>query len=199
MPTLRSLTDVARYDGRFFVDAVVPALSSAGFTERMALLLSEPAFAFGEVDDAAVVIEGTDDDVNNLFAGKRTSSLRVRGHASSLRALLLALRPQADTRKQGTRELGTEASAPALRKKRDRVRTADGRYIKGTREGATTTTKSAAPAAASTLLAPPKTAPTDRTSFALQNFAAWLDAGLRRVDASDDDFIVVEAGEASRG
>lgn len=222
MPTLRPLTEVTRSDGRFFVDAVVPALRAAGFAGPVALRLREPDFAFGDVAAAVLVVEGAQAELEHLLTGKQKKELSakdkltregdvptilVRAPASALRALVRAVRPAASTKRGPAREVAVEASAPALqaaRKKRDRVRTADGRYIKGSRPGGP-----AGPSARSstTSVAPPpgrvvgeaRSGATDRVSFALQNLAAWIEAGLARAgDAGDDEVLTLVPGDVRR-
>ena len=206
MPTLRPLTEVVRYDNRFVADAVVPALRALGFEGTVALA----------PDDADVVITGTVADLDALFAGKQKTELSaldklkaakrtnhatlvIRGRASMLRALVRALSPRASAVKGASKEIGAEASAP-IKKKRDRVRTISGRYIKGARAGASTSSASTmAPALPAGAIGAEARAPADRTGFALQNLMAFVDAGLQRAgDVDDNALLAVLPGEVRR-
>jgi hypothetical protein len=161
-----------------------------------------------------VVLEASHAQIDALLAGKQKTELSaldklkahkrgpvesgvsIRGTAGVLRELARALRAPAPTSPPKTREIAAEASAPPLVKKRDRVRTADGRYIKGARRGAAR----AAPAPSLSSLAPAAVASTDRVAFALQNLRAFLEAGLARAaDASDDVLLTLHPGEVLRG
>ena len=219
MPTLRPLTDVARPDAKFFVDTILPALTAAGFGGVVALVLSDGAHAVahGErahASNADVVIEGTAADLAALLAGKTElsaldklkaqkkgvrSTLAVRGKPAALRALVDALAPKHEKRATA-REIGAEAGA-IKGKKRDRVRTIDGRYIKGMRSGATKERAPPSAPVAASVLGAQTSAPTDRTGFALQNLATFVRAGLERAGgASDDDtMLVIAPGEVRRG
>lgn len=220
MPTLRPFTDVARPDAKFFVDTILPALAAAGFGGVVALVVTDGARAerSAAAADDDVVIEGTAADLAALLAGKTElsaldklkaqkkgarSTLAVRGKPAALRALVDALAPKLEKARATAREIGAEAGALPARKKRDRVRTIDGRYIKGMRSGGTK--ERAAPSApvASSALGAPTSAPTDRTGFALQNLAAFVRAGLERAGfggATDDDtMLVIAPGEVRRG
>lgn len=213
MPTIPQLTELTRYDGRYFVDVVLPALRVAGFDAPVAVVLTAPSLEVGNVDEAAIVVETTGPGLDALCAGKlkldgsptdaatrstSTPALVVRGGAGALRQLLRAARPLSVMKKGVVREVGAEASALALRRKRDRVRTADGRYIKGTvAGGAQRRVPSPMPAA---FVAPPHTGGGDRLSFALQNVARFLDVGLARAaDAPDDVMLALRPGEVERG
>lgn len=222
MPTLRPLTELTRSDGRFFVDAIVPALRAAGFAEPVALRLREPELAFGDVHTAVLVVEGTQAELEHLLTGKQkmelsakdklarqadVSTLVVRAPASALRALVRAVRPAAGKQKTPAREVATEASArplPRAPRKRDRVRTVDGRYIKGSRPGAPA--GPSAPSSMTTVAPPPgrvvgeaRSGATDRVSFALQNLAAWVEGGLARAtDAGDAEMLTLVPGDVRR-
>lgn len=216
MPTLRPLTDVARPDARFFVEILLPALAAAGYRGAVALIVSD-GIRHGDASTADIVVEGSAADLEALLAGRQKAELSVldklkaqkrgaqpaiavRGRAAALRALVDALAPKHDKARANAREIGAEASA-LKGKKRDRVRTIDGRYIKGLRsDGARDRAPPSAPVASSVVVGH-KGAATDRTGFALQNLAAFVGAGLERAgrrdssdhDDDDDDAVLVLA------
>jgi hypothetical protein len=221
VPTLRPLTEVARYDGRFFVEVVVPALRQAGFQAPIAIELAEPGFSWGNLDEAALVLQGSQAALDALLAGKQKTRLSaldklrqqrsgekgvesgagiaLRASASSLRELVRALRPDVEAKRGTSREVGAEASAPALRKRRDRVRTAEGRYIKGYRPDAEAETRAERSTGARPELAGAGSPPADRTTFALKNLARWVEAGLdHAADAGADEMLVLSPGGVQR-
>jgi hypothetical protein len=204
VPTLRPIPELARPDAKFFVEAVLPALAAAGYAGTVALVVTDGTTARAQPSDdrrceADVVIEGSAEDLEALLAGKlnksrgaldrvtagATDGPLVKGSPSSLRALVSALTPQQRV-PLTAKDIGDEMNA-AMATKRDRMRTIDGRYIKGMRA-----TKESAPPSAPVLgavLGGPVTAPMDRAGIALQNLAAFVNAGLLGV--SDNDPLVV--------
>lgn len=198
MPTLRSIqVEVARYDGRYVVDVVLPALATAGFDAPVALRLEEPTLHHGSAETAAVLVEGPTLLLEAVLAGKAprgdADRLRLSGRLADLRSLVRALRPPAPAQRGPSREVGAEATAPGARRKRDRVRTAEGRYIKGVvldappDDGLPTPRRTA-------VLVDARAAPVDRLSFALQNLAAFLDVNLALAPDTGDDELVVITG-----
>lgn len=114
-----------------------------------------------------------------------------------MRDLVRAARPSITTTTR-TRELGAEAAAPRLRKKRDLVRTPDGRYIKGFRPGGAVAKTSVGPQT-NVVGESRAAAPADRVSFAVRNLAGWIEAGLARVSgAGDDEVIELSPGDVQR-
>ena len=240
MPTLRPLTEVARYDARFVADVVAPALRAAGFAgDVVVAAVSEAA------PPDAIVIHARAADLEALLAGRQKTELSaldklraqkhrapahetvtVRGRASALRALVRALRPVASastsSASRGARDIGAEAGVAPKRKARDRVRRAGGGYIKGRKSvapplGAGAGSKSAlapmataraAANAGGAVLSDTRAPPADRAAFAMQNLAAFVEAGLARaaltglvsvdVDVDVDVVLVIAPGEVRR-
>ena len=234
MPAVRPLTEVTRYDAKFFADIVVPALRAVGFEASIALA----------PDDADVVIEASDTELDALLAGKQKSELSpldrlkaekaartmgvelnfgvvVRGNAGDLRALVVALTPKAE-RARVAKDIGAEAGSTPRAKRPDRVRRADGRYIKGRPSGrrsmssaqaaqaqaqaqAQTSAAAASVAAAQAagVVDTSRKVPADRVDFALANLRGFVEAGLTRLaklgPVDEDDALTIKPGEVRRG
>lgn len=222
MPSLRPLTDVARTDAKFFGDSVVPAMGAAGFAGSLALLVSDaPDACIGDVVSADVIVEGTQADIEALLAGKQktelnaldkmkaakrggdVASLSVRGTLDALRSFVNAVAPR-DKSASGAKDVATEAGAVPLAKEADGMRLPNGRYVKGRpagRRAAPAAAPSAASKASSNVVGAQKAGATDRVAFAVQNVAAFVSAGVARIEsAADDDgrAWIITAGEVRR-
>lgn len=225
MPSLRPLTDVARTDAKFFGDSVVPAVSAAGFEGTLALLVSDaPDACIGDVVSADVIVEGTQADIEALLAGKQKSELNaldklkaakrgpdaastgvvVRGSLDALRSFVNATATR-DKSASGAKDIGAEAGAVPRAKEADGMRLPNGRWVKGRPAGRRTTpapTPSSASKASSNVVGAQKGGATDRVAFAVQNVAAFVSAGVARIESSGDDHAsawIITAGEARRG
>lgn len=221
MPSLRPLTDVARTDAKFFGDSVVPAMGAAGFAGSIALLVSDaPDACIGDVVSADVIVEGTQADIETLLAGKQktelnaldkmkaakrggdVASLSVRGTLEALRNFVSATATR-DKSASGAKDVATEAGAVPQAKEADGMRLPNGRYVKG-RPAGRRAAKAPAPSASkasSNVVGAQKAGATDRVAFAVQNVAAFVSAGVARIESAGDDdgrAWVVTAGEVRR-
>ena len=212
MPVLRPFAKLAPespLDASFFLDTLVPAVRAAGYAGVLALVVTDaPHLGYGEAATADVVVVGTAAELSALLAGKHKTELSpldklkahkhgagaplaVQGRPAALRALVAALLPKREQTRASARDISAESDVVKA-PKRDRVRTASGRYIKGARasgprEGARAlppTTSSAARGCAAV----------DRTSFAMHNLAAFVSAGLARAGSVHDDVLVNSPG-----
>lgn len=226
MPSLRPLTDVARTDAKFFADSVVPAIAAAGFDGSVALLVTDaPDACVGDVVGADVIVEGTQADIEALLAGKQKTELNaldklkaakrndgaaagvvVRGTRESLRAFLSAVAPR-DKSASAAKEVASEKGIVPQAKVADTMRLPNGRIVKGRAGGRRAQT---APAAApstpkASVVGAQKSGATDRISFAVQNVAGFINAGLARLEGEGEGkdgqggTLILGVGEVRRG
>ncbi len=191
MPTLRPLIDVPRYDAAFFAGALVPAAAAAGYEGILALA----------PDAGDVVVVASDTELDALLAGKQKTELSaldklkrqkttggedvsVRGTTAALRALVRALTPGAGPQRKAAREIGAESSSLPRGKRPDRVRRQGGGYIKGFLPGHKSAPAAPAPGV---VVDAGRAAPSDRVQFALGNLRGFIEAGLARAGALEDD------------
>jgi hypothetical protein len=209
MPVL-TMKEVAPLDGRFFVDEVLPALRAAGFTSSLGLTLSDDDF---RADGGEFFVETSLAGLESLLQGKAKTEeapawrrkksgapvLVVRAPKRVLQSLA-ALALTTEKKPSAAREIAAEKDAGVRsRKKRDRVRSHEGRLIKGVVRGSPPPPLDEAPAAAAPVAAGTAAA-TDRVEFAVNNLARFARAVLARVeDAPDDTVITFADGEVSRG
>jgi hypothetical protein len=220
VPVLRTFVEPARTDARFVAESLVPALARAGFRGVLAVQQREPDIVScvdvgtstaRDVADATVTIAGTARDIEALLLGKARapSTLErlkargaapggagavVRGTFGALEELARAAQPRDERVSGGAREIGAEAGAPSLRRKRDRMKLG-GRYIKGVSREMHAAPE---PVVKPTVFSRSAGAP-DPVSFGLANLGRFVAAGVARADergAALDDVVEISAAGA---